>query len=343
MLNKVLASVVAAAGLFAATGSAMAQDVTIRYSNWLPPGFFLWEKAIHPYLQEIEKVTEGRVKVEVLPKVVGSVVGQYDVVSQGLADMSFIVLGYTPGRFAPTEFAELPLIPGETGKLGKAYYKIFQDHIEPLGLFEGVKLMTITPLSPLQIETRKVKVSNVAEMNGLKFRTSTTTLTEALELMGSVPIHKSSTEAFEMLSTGTIDGQVTQLNTIVGFNGLDLHDHVLLMDGGISNSVDVIAMNPDKWNEISEADQQAIMKISGAELANTISLEYQRADEESLQVMKDAGYVITNASDEVKAEFAEVLKPLHEDWITRAKAAGLEDPQAVLDAYQKVLAGDQGS
>lgn len=337
MFTKTITGLAVAAAILAGAGPAAAKDVTIRYSNWLPPGFFLWDEVIHPYLDEIEKVTDGRVKVDVLPKVVGSVVGQYDVVSQGLADMSFIVLGYTPGRFAPTEFAELPLIPGDTNALGKAYYKIYEDHLAGMNLFPEVQLMTITPLSPLQVETRKVMVASVADMNGKKFRTSTTTLTEALELMGAVPIHKSSTEAFEMLSTGTIDGQVTQLNTIVGFNGLDLHDHVLLMKGGISNSVDVIAMNPDKWAEISEADQKAIMAISGAALADQISKAYQKADEDSLKIMKDAGYVITEASPEVSAGFAKVLAPLEDDWIKRAKAAGMANPEEVLAAYRAAV------
>ncbi|MFD2858083.1 hypothetical protein ACFSZS_29695 [Seohaeicola zhoushanensis] len=75
----------------------MAQDVTIRYSNWLPSGFWLKEEVIADWIKQVEEVTEGRVVVETTPKVVGSVQGQYDVIRDGLADLSWIVAGYTPG------------------------------------------------------------------------------------------------------------------------------------------------------------------------------------------------------------------------------------------------------
>ena len=55
-----------AAVTFATLGSAsIAQDVTIRYSEWLPPTYFMNERGLYPYFAEIETVTEGRVVVEV--------------------------------------------------------------------------------------------------------------------------------------------------------------------------------------------------------------------------------------------------------------------------------------
>ena len=86
-----------ATGLF--TGMANAEPVVIKYSRWLPVGYYLDRDVVIPWLEQFEKVTNGRVKVELTPKGVGTVTGQYDVVADGLADMSFVVTGYTPGRF----------------------------------------------------------------------------------------------------------------------------------------------------------------------------------------------------------------------------------------------------
>lgn len=340
MLKKTMVSLATASALMIGAGVANAKDVTLRYSNWLPAGFFLWEEVYKPYLEEIEKVTEGRVKVEILPKVVGSVSGQYDVVADGLADMSFMVLGYTPDRFTVTEFAELPLLDGELAKLGPAYERVYRKHIEPLDIFPGVHILSISPLSPLQIETHDVKVSTLADMQGLKFRTSTGTLTKALELMGATPIAKSSAEAYEMLAAGLIDGEVTQPSSVTGFNRTDLHNHLLILNGGISNSVDIIGINKAKWSAISPVDQAAISAISGEALGEKISAVYVKYEAEAVQIMRDAGYEITEASPEVNAEFAKVLAPIEAEWIERATEAGLKNAAEVLQEYRNEISGE---
>ena len=46
--------------------------VTLRYSNWLPVTHHLVQQLMLPWAADVEKVTEGRVKVEMLPKVVGT-------------------------------------------------------------------------------------------------------------------------------------------------------------------------------------------------------------------------------------------------------------------------------
>ena len=89
---------VAATALLGTTlaGTAAAQTV-LRYSNWLPAGYPVRTQIQEPWMAEIEKVTQGRVKVESSPKVIGTVAGQFDAVRDGLADMALIVPGFTPG------------------------------------------------------------------------------------------------------------------------------------------------------------------------------------------------------------------------------------------------------
>ena len=260
MLFKKLAMATAAVGLAALSAShAFADTVTIRYSNWLPPSFFLWDDVIEPWLADIEKVTEGRVKVEVAPKVVGTVPAQYDVVHDGLADMSWMVAGYTPGRFPQIEFGDLPLIGTKTAARGPVIDRMYREHLADKGVFEGVYPVSLLSVSPLQMVTKGAKVESVEQLKGMKFRSSSPTLTEVLNLLGAVPILKSAAEAYEMLATGTIDGQITNLNTIPGFNQLDLMDGVYVVPGGLANAVRAAlqppAAEPDAPESLPEPDQ----------------------------------------------------------------------------------------
>jgi TRAP-type C4-dicarboxylate transport system substrate-binding protein len=59
----------------------------------------------------LEKNTTGKIKCNILPRGVSPAPGTMDAVKNGLADVSYTVHGYTPGRFVLTQMAEVP-VPG---------------------------------------------------------------------------------------------------------------------------------------------------------------------------------------------------------------------------------------
>jgi len=70
MMKKVLAGLAIAAGLFASTGVASAQT-TLRVANWLPPSHPLVSDIIKPWIEDVNKATEGRVVLELLTSPLG--------------------------------------------------------------------------------------------------------------------------------------------------------------------------------------------------------------------------------------------------------------------------------
>ena len=92
-LSRLVGGIAVAIALsFSASGSH-AEPIILRYSNWLPLNYPLNTGVMIPWIEAVEKVTEGRVKIEMTPKVVGTVPGQYDVVADGLADISLFLPG----------------------------------------------------------------------------------------------------------------------------------------------------------------------------------------------------------------------------------------------------------
>lgn len=102
-----------AIGLVCATlfaGSAMAQQVTLRLHQFLPPQATIPAKAIIPWAQKVEKESGGKIKVQMFHamQMGGSPAQLFDQAKDGVADITWTVLGYTPGRFVKTEVT-LPL------------------------------------------------------------------------------------------------------------------------------------------------------------------------------------------------------------------------------------------
>ena len=58
----------------------------------------------------LEQKAAGKIKCNSLPRAVSAPPGTFDAVRNGLADLSFTVQGYTPGRFVTTQIAEFPFL-----------------------------------------------------------------------------------------------------------------------------------------------------------------------------------------------------------------------------------------
>ncbi|MFN3499514.1 MAG: ABC transporter substrate-binding protein, partial [Pannonibacter indicus] len=107
-LTRMLKTGVLLAGMAAAAGSASAQTV-LNVSTWLPPSHGA-TMAQNQWCEAVEKETAGSVKCNLLPKAVSAPPGTFDAVRDGLADVSYTVDGYTPGRFIFTQVAEFPFL-----------------------------------------------------------------------------------------------------------------------------------------------------------------------------------------------------------------------------------------
>src|SRR5512133_1044232 len=87
----------------ALAGPAAAQTV-LTVSSWVPPTHSL-SVAQKEWCDLLEKNTSGKMKCNILPRGVAAPPGTFDAVKNGLADVSFTVHGYTPGRFVFTQMA----------------------------------------------------------------------------------------------------------------------------------------------------------------------------------------------------------------------------------------------
>lgn len=332
-MNKLLTFAASAAVTVATASCALASDVTLRMSNWLPTSFFTYSEVVVPWTEKVAEVTDGRVTVEILPKVVGSVPGQFDVIRDGLADVALVIPSYTPGRFPSAGFAELPLLPIDIRKSGVAMIEVYEKFIEPMNEFRGVEVLGIFPASPLHVQTKGVTVTSTDSMSGLKLRAASASQAETMKLIGATPIMKTAAEAFEMLSAGTIDGQSTMPAVVTGFNTTQFFDNTLVLEGGLGNVMNVFAANPAKWAKISSEDQAAIKDMSRQFFTVDVMNIYADQEEVALQQMKEAGYTITYASDDFLAGLRELAAPVTDAWVAQAKEGGLADPKAVLAKY----------
>ena len=319
--------------------AAQAETITLKYSNWLPSGYSITEKVVKPWIADVERVTEGRVKVEFLPKAVGTVPGQYDVIADGLADLSLIVPGYTPGRFPLVEGLELPFLGDDQSKRAVAAQKAYEKYIKPTGELSEVHIVGIFSSNTAHFVMGKKVINTVDDVKGLKLRSPNPVANAELGLFEAVAIAKPASEIYELMSGGIIDGAVFPIDVIQPFKLDAVAKEVTMVPGGLTATHQMIAMSKQAWEKISEADRKAIESVSGVVMAERAGKVLADNLAASTSFLKEKGVNLHTVDDAFMKAAKEKLAPVRQDWIDKAKKAGLADPEEMLTFVEKESAG----
>jgi TRAP-type transport system periplasmic protein len=316
------------AAFLAATGPAAAQTV-LKYSNWIPIQHVYNTDVIVPWAADVARVTEGRVKIEILPKVVGSAAQQFEVVRDGMADVVTMVPGYTPGRYDAFGLGEVPMVSSDPRTGAVAFQHLYDKHLAPLNMFKGAHVLSAFTTAPGHVFTAKKQVKRLADLQGLKLRSPVVTTIESLQAVGAVPMVKPVNELYELLSGGVLDGTLSGLDQSKAMRLSDVAKYVTLIPGGFYSSVMIVMINQDAWQRISPADRKAIEAVSGEKFAEKVGEVFAAGIQQGLAEMKSKG-TVTEASPEFVAELAKALKPVEQAAIEKARKAGVKDPVAAL-------------
>ena len=312
-------------------------DVTLTASTWVPTGHALsltqaW------WCGEVAKVTSNRVKCNILPKPVAAPPATFDAVRDGLADVSFGVHGYTPGRFVLSQMTELPFGGATSEANSVAYQRVFERHLAKLNEHKGVKVLAIFTHGPGDVFNTKRPVQSVADMQGMKFRVGGGIVNEIGKALGVTVILKPAPESYELLSTGVMDGVFFPAESVESFKLDKLVRHATTFPGGLYNTSFAFVMNEDTWRSIAKADQEAISRLTGEPLARAFGQAWDRADKSAHAVMQASGVKVQPASrafmDEIRAKTA----GLEQKWIADAKAKGLTNAEQVLKEFRAEVA-----
>jgi len=336
-LRSLLSTLLAAA---AATWSPLAgaQTTVVKYSNWLPVGQAMRTQVIEPWIAEVEKVTHGRVKIDTLPKVVGTVGAQFDVARDDQADLVVFVPSYTANRFDILEVLQLPFMSDNPEKFAPVADRFYRQHLASYNELKGVHPLSVFVVSPGQLFTAKRQVKTVADFKGLKVRSPQSSANQALGLLGAVPVSKPVSEVYELLSSGVLDGTLMPAESMPAFKLSDLVSHGTIIPGALYNTVLIIAMNDDKWKSLRQDDRDAIMKISGETFARNVGRAYAKGDLAAYDSLKKAGKTVESLSPAVLAEVKTILKPIEFEWMEKVKKKGVADPQKLIDMLRSDLA-----
>ncbi|WP_436643287.1 TRAP transporter substrate-binding protein [Microbaculum sp. FT89] len=340
-LTRLLSAAVAAIGLAASIQSAAAQT-TLRVSSWAPPTHPVTTEIFGKWAADVERVTEGRVKTEMLGAPLGAPPAYFDLVSKGIVDVSFVTHDFLPNRFVLSGLSQLPFSTYSAEISSVALWRTHEAMLAELDEHKGVKVLALMVHGPGQLYTISKPVTAIADFAGLKVRASAAIQTEILEQVGGSPVSAPPTKSYEVMANGVVDGTLFPPESMKGFNLIPLVKHELAVPGGFYTTSFVIMMNEAKWDGLSDADKEAIMSVSGEYLSRRAGAVWDASDEVANAEIDAAGVERVVAEGAFLEELKRTFVPLEASWIERASAKGL-DAKAALEFYRAEVAREMAA
>ncbi len=318
-------------------GSALAQEVTLRIHQMLPGQALIPAEVIVPWADKIMEESDGRINVEVYHamQLGGTPQSLYDQAADGVVDIVWTIMGYSPGRFPKSEAFELPFLMTNGEETSAAFYNYVMEHAADE--YQGVQILALHTHGPGLFHT-KDPVNTLEDIQGMKIRGGSRLVSNLLANLGAEPVGMPVPQTTEALSRGVIDGTTVpwEVTPSLRISELVTNHTGFTSDNGLYTQTFGFLMNRGSYEGLPEDLRAIIDANSGLELSMEFGRAMDRGDEMGLQIAQDAGNTIVTLDEAETARWREAAQSTIEQWFEEMDAIGV-DGEALYQAAQAAM------
>ena len=312
--------------------AAPAAGLNLRLNIMYGPKHPLARGVFKTWAQQVKKVTQGRVKVTIFyasalakPKQV------FDATVAGVTDVGLSCPTYARDRFPLSGVLDLPMVATSSAeKNSTVLWKLYQKYPAMQKEYSDVKLLWLYTNPAYQLHFTKRKVRRLEDIKGATVSAGGGVSLQMLKAFGANPEAIIMTEVFLALQKGVVEGCFLPYAPLRPRRMADLlHTHTV---GDFVANAFYVVMNKKKWNQISPADQKAIMKVSGLAAAQMSGRDFDRSQKRDIAWMKKKGDQFFVLEAKERSRWARRILPLREQWVKKLSAKGLPAKQVLSDA-----------
>lgn len=314
-MKKLIAFLCGIAGFSIASSAIAQQPITLRFSSFEPPIAFITRSILTPWAERVTQDSQGSLKVEIFP---GGTLGrdpaqQLKLVIDGVADIAWIVPGYTPGRFDSLTIVELPFTAEDARTSSLAITRMFQKGLFNDSGFKEVKVLCVCANNPVFVNAT-FPVKSLDDLKGKKMRAAGPVSLSIVSALGGVAVGGiTGPQLAEALSRGLVDASLNEWNALQTFRVLDVtKNHVVLPLGSTAL---LVVMNKEKYDSLPPAAKAAIDKHSGEAFAKIFGEMFDKNNTEvGLKAKGDRGRTISVLTQQEQVPWQEALANVAAEW-----------------------------
>ncbi len=318
-------------------------QTTLLLSTFFPQTHPLYGQVLQPWATDVQKSTNGALKIEFSPSSLAPPPGQLEMVTKGIADLSIQYAGVVPNRLHLLLMTELPGASAASAEaMSVSLWRTNQKFFLPADEHKGLKLLAemVFPLQdfygvkeqPLNtIEALKsAKLAMTPGMHSRKWGAVTTGVVAG-------PAFK----YFELVSKGTVDAYVAATPIdVFSFNLARYTRYVMhFPELGTAGSFSLV-LNENKWKTLSPQLQETLTRLSG-EAFSRRAAELDRVSNANVKKLREQGVSFIEAPSGLNAELKKSFAFVTEEWAAEAGKRGVNG-KAALEYYRKEQANIGG-
>ena len=253
---------------------------------------------------------------------------QFEMVQNGVADVSWVLPGYTSGQFPEMNIFELPFLFNSSHEASIVGWKLHEQNL--FTGMDGVHLIGFFATEPNAL-FMKTEIDSLEDLDGMKIRSVGPIHANWLESFGAAAQTLSSAEYNEALNRGTIDGVIQGWTGMRSFKSFPLVNQAYRVPAGTIPFL--LLMNEGKWSSLSPEVQDVIMKHGGMAMAKAGATAYATVSDTIIDSVRAEGALKMSApSNTQNTDYADRAIEIHRWWIKRTP-----NGQAVYDEAIRIL------
>jgi TRAP-type C4-dicarboxylate transport system substrate-binding protein len=304
-------------------GAPSGETIELKVASYLPA------PAIHSLLleefcNELVERTNGQVQVDYYAG--GSLLTAeaiFDGVIDGVADIGFSHVYYTPGRMPVTECAGLPIGYSSAWVSGQVVND-FYNEFKPAE-FDGVKMLWMCTSSVSAIATADKPIYTLEDLEGLTIR-SPGLSGEVMSALGATPTPTPMMEVYDAIAKGEIDGESSNYETLKNFNFAEVVSYVTSIWQINFPYPFFVVMNEDSYNSLPDNVKAVVDELAG-EYRERFVLMWNSIDFTGKEYALGLGVEFYDLSETEAARFKAAVEPVIDDYVANMVAAGYSETE----------------
>ncbi|HZG73721.1 MAG TPA: TRAP transporter substrate-binding protein DctP [Chondromyces sp.] len=312
-------------GQSAATNANGDDVITLKVSTGLSPQNGWWVGFFTPWMERVEKETDGRVKFEAYTAAELLPIGEeLQALRDGTIDIAApIWTVYDPQRFPLSEVTMLPLTQSDPMIAAKAFAELISSDkelkdgktfVEYEYSDKGIKVLPIPTTEQYVISTKDQKVETAQDLKKLTLRSPSRVHEMFAKKVGINTVSMPSSELFDAVNRGAVSGSFFSVADWTGYGMQDVFNYTL--EGiNLGHFSSIWAMSEEKWNSLPD-DVKKIMENAAYDLIDDGAQEWMNRSEENRKDVTEKGAVFETV-DDIDPKAKELLvKGTEETWMT---------------------------
>jgi TRAP-type C4-dicarboxylate transport system substrate-binding protein len=244
---------------------------------------------------------------------------------QGVADLVFTTSSYVSSTYPILGSCELPFVNDGVDqtkralKVGGPLFEMINKELEK----QQLHLVGSMPTSVEWIWTMDKPIRKPADMQGLRIRTAGEVEGQTVKSLGGSPVSMSSSEVYQALQRGTIDGMISYIGTVIS---RDLQEIIRYGTVGHFGEYALDSYTrQDWWDDLGSADQDAMLSAAQVYWDKGTAHQLQVHEQDYLPAIEKAGIELIEPSPADMKEFVKETSGVIDWWRAQVGDPALAD------------------